>query len=185
MYVFHLGCYTTGFTKRKLQAEGKDLPSSIPLAYPDDCLYDPENFLIVTSQNQSTGPAKLVLASEAIQLLTDSIGERPVAVVSICGPYRSGKSYFISRLLDQREAFKLGHTAEACTRGIWLSTYVLECDGFTVLFLDTEGADAVGKGHTCEQFSTSLFTMTTLLSSLLIYNTHYGVPTQNDVIKLK
>ena len=180
-----MGSYYAGFTQRKLQAEGKDLPSSVPLAYPDDCLYDPENFSIVASQNQSPGPTKLVLAAEAIQLLTDSIGERPVAVVSICGPYRSGKSYFMSRLLGRKEAFKLGHTAEACTRGIWLSTYVLECSEFTVLFLDTEGADAIGKGHTSDRFSTSLFTMTTLLSSLLIYNTHCGVPTQYDVSKLK
>ena len=180
-----MGSYCIGLTRKKLKVEGKDLPSSIPLAYPDDCWYDPENFSIVTSQNQSTGPAKLVLAPGAIQLLTDSVGERPVAVVSIYGPYCSGKSYFMSRLLGQREAFKLGHTTEACTRGIWLSTYVLECDEFTVLFLDTEGANAIGKGHTSQRYSTSLLTMTTLLSSLLIYNTHCGVPTQNDVLKLK
>ena len=124
-----------------------------------------------------------MLAPEALQLLS-LVGERPVAVVSICGPDHSGKSHFMSELIGCKEACKLGHTADAGIRGIWLSTYILECEEFIVLFLDMEGADTIGKGHTSERFCTSLVTMTTLLSSLLIY-THCGVPTQNDVSKLR
>ena len=84
-----------------------------------------------------------VLNDQALEIL-NSI-EKLVAVLSICGPYRTGKSYFLSRFLGMKEAFKLRHTTRACTRGIWLSRTALICEEFVLLILDSEGTDAVGR----------------------------------------
>lgn len=175
--------YDTGlhFKINTLRLNGRELPSSIPLVYPNNCCYDPETFLINPPPKDSSAKT-LEVVPEALQLL-NSIG-KPVAVVSICGPYRSGKSYFLSRVLGCKNAFKIGHHLHACTRGIWLSTIVLECNEFVVVFLDSEGADAVGKGETSENFTTNIFTLTTLLSSLLIYNSK-EVPKKDDLRRME
>ena len=174
--------YTGHFVQHKLKLDGKKLPPSIPLVYPNNCHYDFRNFRIEPLPKNSVSATSLVFVPEAIQLL-ESIS-KPVAVVSICGPYRSGKSYFLSRVLGYKHVFKLGHSMNACTRGIWLSTVVLECDEFVVLFLDSEGADAVGDGQTSENFTTNILTLTTLLSSLLMYNSK-EVPKKDDLRRMK
>ena len=36
-------------------------------------------------------------------------------------PYRQGKSYFLSKLIgDTANGFKVGHTDESCTKGIYM-----------------------------------------------------------------
>ena len=124
-------------------------------------------------------PYRLQLVSHSLQML-ETIN-KPVAVISICGPLRSGKSYFLSRLLGMKEAFKLGHSMQACTRGIWMATSVLECDEFAVILLDTEGIDDIGSSQTTAM---SLLTLATLLSSYLIYNSK-RVPQKVDLRKMK
>ena len=133
-------------------------------------------------QNDFVVQNGFVLNDQALEIL-NSI-EKPVAVLSICGPYRTGKSYFLSRFLGMKEAFKLGHTTSACTRGIWLSTTALICEEFVLLVLDSEGTDAVGGGQTSDQISTSILTLTNLLTSFLIYNSK-GLPKKEDLIKMR
>ena len=116
---------------------------------------------------------------DAVELL-HSI-DKPLAVLSICGPYRSGKSYFISRALGSPGAFKLGHSMQASTRGIWMATTVLQCQDFAIVLLDTEGIDAVGAPET---MAMSLLTLTTLLSSFLVYNSK-KVPQKVDLDKMR
>ena len=41
-------------------------------------------------------------------------------MVSIAGPYRGGKSYIMSKLFDQGEVFRLGHSMDPETMGIWM-----------------------------------------------------------------
>ena len=41
-------------------------------------------------------------------------------MVSIAGPYRGGKSYIMSKLFDQGEVFRLGHSMDLETMGIWM-----------------------------------------------------------------
>ena len=104
-------------------------------------------------------------------------------MLAICGPYRTGKSFFISRVVEKPGTFKLGHSMEACTRGIWLSTTALECDEFVLLVLDTEGIGAV-EGEGPESFTTKLLVATILLSSFLIYNST-EVPKQADLQQMR
>ena len=48
-----------------------------------------------------------------------------------------------------------------------MATTVLECEEFVTILLDTEGINAIGTSKT---MAMSLLTVTTLLSSYLIYN---------------
>ena len=106
---------------------------------------------------------------------------KPVAVLSIAGPTRTGKSYIMSRILGDSEAFELGHTARAHTKGIWMSTSVLECSEYCILLLDTEGIDAAN-----DQASNNakILVSTLLLSSYFIYNS-CGLPHNNDLEKMR
>ena len=44
----------------------------------------------------------------------------PIAILSVVGKYRTGKSYFINKVLLKEQAFQVGNTVNACTRGIWM-----------------------------------------------------------------
>ena len=106
---------------------------------------------------------------------------KPVAVLSIAGPTRTGKSYILSRILGDPEAFELGHTVRAHTKGIWMSTSVLECSEYCILLLDTEGIDAVNDQASNDA---KILVASLLLSSYFIYNS-VGVPRSNDLEKMR
>ena len=62
-----------------------------------------------------------------------------------------------------------------------MATTVLECKDYATILLDTEGIDAVGASET---MAMSLLTLTTLLSSFLIYNSK-KVPQKVDLDKMR
>ena len=59
------------------------------------------------------------------QLTTQAINffkaiEGPIAVVSVAGLYRTGKSYLLNRvLLNRSNGFGVGPTINPCTKGLW------------------------------------------------------------------
>ena len=113
----------------------------------------------------------LCLNEKALQLLRNI--SKPVAVVSICGPYRSGKSYFLSQMLRKKNAFTTSSGGDPCTLGIWMATSVLECNEFVVVFMDTEGTSAVeGRWGSKHGDVKKTIIFCTLMSSYLIYNSH-------------
>ena len=168
----------SSFTPRDLTLPGRSLPPAMPLVISSQDRWDPDSCKLETDQ-QSSQPQHLQLVTDTVQLL-ETI-KKPVAVLSICGPYRSGKSYFLSRLLGRPGAFQLGHRMQACTRGIWMATTVLECEQFATILLDTEGIDAIGASETVAM---SLLTITMLISSYLIYNSK-KVPQKVDLDKMR
>lgn len=111
---------------------------------------------------------KLCLNEDAIKQLEQI--EKPVAVLTICGPYRTGKSYYVSRFLGDDKTFKTSNESDACTFGIWMATRVLECEEFIVIVLDTEGLDnpEVSKS---EDDIMNFIVLSSLISSFLVYNT--------------
>ena len=128
-----------------------------------------------------TGTTRSTLETHTTALeLLENI-HKPVAVLSIAGPTRTGKSYILSRFLGDPEAFELGHTARAHTKGIWMSTSVLECSEYCILLLDTEGIDAVNEE---ESNDAKILVATLLLTSYFIYNS-LGIPRNNDLEKIR
>ena len=59
----------------------------------------------------------------------------------ILGPYRTGKSYLLNRLigLDRKAGFAVGGTINACTKGIWLWGEPIQVGDTSYIFLDSEG----------------------------------------------
>ena len=170
---------TSGLRPRQLSLPGKTLPPSIPLILSCEDNWNTDTCTLETGKPAAVRDIRFKVVEDALALLRGI--DKPLAVLSICGPYRSGKSYFISRVLGSPGAFKLGHSMQACTRGIWIATTVLENQEFAAVLLDTEGIDAVGASETVAM---SLLTLTTLLSSFLIYNSK-KVPQKVDLSKMK
>lgn len=169
---------TRKFNVLKLGSAKKgSLPPSLPLIIPNDCEYDSNTNQL--RRKEGVPRNKLEVVDEAVSLLQEI--RKPLAVLSICGPYRTGKSYILSRLLGSSDAFDLGHTMDAKTFGIWLGTSALECDDFVLILLDTEGIDAVSAKMSDDA---SILVMTILLSSYLIYNS-LNVPQKSDLEKMR
>ena len=162
-------------TTRQLSLPDKTLPPAVPLIISTQDSWNPHSCKLETT-NTDTQDHHLQLVEATLELLRSI--DKPLAILSICGPYCSGKSYFMSRLLGSPGAFQLGHSMRACTRGIWMATTILECEEFATIFLDTEGIDA------SETMAMSLLTLTTLLSSYLIYNSK-KVPQKVDLDKMR
>ena len=107
--------------------------------------------------------------------------DKPLAVLAIAGPYRTGKSYVLSRLLDSTNAFEFDHSMNPKTMGVWMGTTILECEDYYVILLDTEGIDAVAASSTEDA---RILVITLLISSYFIYNSS-GVPKKSDLEKMK
>lgn len=149
-------------------------PASIPLVFPDDFEYNASTCEL-KKVDKSKKRSKLVPCPEALKLL-ESI-KKPLAVLTICGPARGGKSYILSRILGRHGAFKLGHTMRPQTYGVWMGTHYLDFGDHAMILLDTEGTDAVGaKNHD----DLSVLLLATLLSSCFIYNSK-NVPSEHDL----
>ena len=166
------------FTVRAL---GTGLPNSVPLVLSNDVQYDTKKQTVTPSTSDLEQPSsKLVVVPSSLNLIK-SLGTKPVAVLSICGPYRSGKSYFLSRFLGPNEVFGISNTDDPCTKGIWMSTSVLESDKFAILLLDTEGMESL---EASEDYIVKLLVVATTLSSTLIYNS-IGIPERSDLDSLR
>jgi len=118
------------------------------------------------------GRSQLQLSEQGIQILREVTG--PVAPIVVIGPYRSGKSFLLNQLLGVKcnAGFRVGHTRETETKGIWIwgqSQIVNEGTDkqLTVVYVDTEGFESTGRSNT---YDDRIFAVATVLSSLLIYN---------------
>ena len=92
----------------------------------------------------------------------------PLSIVGIAGRYRTGKSTLISRLVEQQDAFAVGHSVSSCTHGILLhETERQSVNDTQVLVLDSEGLNALDSNI---QHDVRIFALTVLLSSTFVYN---------------
>lgn len=122
---------------------------------------------------ERSGPSqrwRYELCPDGVQAL-QAYGERKIAVVSVCGPSNSGKSYLLNLLLGRVEQglskFKVGTGGGTDgTDGIWLWTHLDPDDENAPImaYLDCAGfADGTSDGQ--------LVTLCALLSSVMILNT--------------
>ncbi|XP_058730803.1 uncharacterized protein LOC131602651 [Vicia villosa] len=140
-----------------------------------------------SSASQSTGPprpirlvycdekGKFQMDPEAVAAL--QLVKEPIGVVSVCGRARQGKSYILNQLLGRSSGFQVASTHRPCTKGLWLWSSPLKrtaLDGteYNLLLLDSEGIDAYDQTGT---YSTQIFSLAVLLSSMFIYNQMGGI----------
>ncbi|XP_075476224.1 uncharacterized protein LOC142517720 [Primulina tabacum] len=137
--------------------------------------------------NYAAGPARpirLVYSDEKGKFHMDpealavlQLVKEPVGVVSVCGRARQGKSFILNQLLGRSSGFQVASTHRPCTKGLWLwSTPLrrtaLDATEYNLLLLDTEGIDAYDQTGT---YSTQIFSLAVLLSSMFIYNQMGGI----------
>lgn len=97
----------------------------------------------------------------------------PIAVISVAGMYRTGKSYLLNRLLlNQKGGFKVGPTVNSCTKGIWIwgtpiQKHTEQGESYNLLILDSEGIGGLDEDNNHDM---RIFTLALLLSSYFIYN---------------
>ncbi|GER31755.1 guanylate-binding family protein [Striga asiatica] len=147
----------------------------------------PSTPLPVSSSNVSAGPARPIrfvyaddngrfhMDPEAVALL--QLVKQPVGVVSVCGRARQGKSFILNQLLGRSSGFQVAPTHRPCTKGLWLWSApirrtALDGTGYNLLLLDSEGIDAYDQTGT---YSTQIFSLAVLLSSMFIYNQMGGI----------
>ena len=122
------------------------------------------------SEVEEKGERKLEVSATALDVIRSSVGSRAVRVCSLIGPYRSGKSYLLNRLLqhDGPGGFDLGHSVKSKTKGIY--AWAMEtAPGEALLALDTEGLGDPEKSS-CTSDDVKRFLLTLLLSSHLSLN---------------
>eukprot|EP01080_Neovahlkampfia_damariscottae_P001416 gene1416-12036_t len=118
---------------------------------------------------------KLSVTKEAQNLLTKI--KNPVAIISIAGLARTGKSFILNKIVESMTkskssgGFKIGNTIDSCTKGIWIWGIPIEAkvrgENATILLLDTEGLASLDESQTHDA---KIFTLSILLSSLFVYN---------------
>ncbi|XP_060561117.1 guanylate-binding protein 1-like [Ruditapes philippinarum] len=95
--------------------------------------------------------------------------EDTVNIITIAGPYRTGKSYLMNRLAGVKRGFPLGNTTAATTKGLWV--WCLEHPerkDEVLMLIDTEGIGDVKKGD--EGNDNAILCLATLLSGTFAYN---------------
>lgn len=116
------------------------------------------------------------IGTEAIRTLESISG--PVGVIAVCGRARQGKSFILNQLLGKMGGFQVGPSVRPCTKGLWMWSKPLPLKSpvtgstFHVVLLDSEGIDATDQTGT---YSTAVFSLGILLSSLFVYNQMGGI----------
>jgi len=117
----------------------------------------------------SDGSRRYELCAEGAAAL-ERHGSRRIAVASICGQARTGKSLLMNLLLERaQKGFRVGSAERAGTEGLWIWGSAEEDDERSPLlaFLDCEGFSSSAKDASHDMH---LMTLCSLLSSVVLLN---------------
>lgn len=103
----------------------------------------------------------------------EQFGQRRLTVCTVCGPYRTGKSYLLNLLLGRLQRggknFRVGSTSQACTEGLWMwAAKHPGIGGNDLLFIDCEG---FGSTESDKVRDAKLLSLCLLISSVFVLNT--------------
>lgn len=128
---------------------------------------------LVRVQRQE-GSWRFEVDEKALQLL-ESYGQRQVAICTVCGPSRSGKSFLMNRLAGLNSGdpqFGVGSTVYAHTEGLWLwgeaNAEPTSSNEPALLYVDCEGFGSTDSDKTRD---TKLMALCLLISSVFVLNT--------------
>jgi hypothetical protein len=95
---------------------------------------------------------------------------RKIALVSVVGPYHSGKSFLLNALIGKTDVFTVGPKTSPETMGLWVARTNLTVgrDQAEVWFLDSEGFFGP---QVPETYDAKTFTLSLLLGDEFVYNT--------------
>lgn len=123
--------------------------------------------LVTYAQNTQN----FTLTTEGLEFLKSLAS--PIAVISVAGMYRTGKSYLLNRvLLNRKGGFGVGPSVNPCTKGIWvwgkpISGTTADGTACNVVVVDTEGIGALDQDS---DHDSRIFSLAVLISSVFIYN---------------
>ena len=161
---------------------------SLPVALADECVVEPSAWVLLRFNLRSaSGESALGSSSSQVQIEVDNSTvarlqavTTKLAVISIIGPYRTGKSTLLNRLLPSNipsYVFSVGHTVQPHTEEV--SVYIippcaLAAAGVTSLssdtslvLVDTPGLFAPNR---VALFDAQLLAVLNLISSVVLYN---------------
>lgn len=102
---------------------------------------------------------------------------RKLGIISIVGKYRTGKSFFVNRVLlnmsGRNSGFTVGPSINPCTKGLWIWKKTLTSENpdlkedMDILLIDTEGFGGMDENV---NHDSRIFLFSLLLSSYFIYN---------------
>lgn len=158
----------------------------MPLVLPRRLRWDAAAQQVVAANDANTSGLASAPVDDSLYVVDSTAAllrnlKRPVAVLCVAGPSRSGKSFILNDVLGRADAFELGHTGNAKTMGIWLWSHpfkstAMRPDGtqldVDVLLLDTEGIEHL---NAAARHDNSIFVLSMLLSSLFVFN-QLGTP---------
>ena len=114
-----------------------------------------------------TSHTRLELQPEALATLRNL--NSPVAIVSVVGAYRTGKSWLLNEMMQSGcdGGFIVGHERHTQTKGVWIQPTDGAINGTTRIYMDTEGFEGTGQA---EVYDDRIFAFAALVSSVLVYN---------------
>ncbi len=112
------------------------------------------------------GNGNFIVHREALDMIKSI--KKKIAIVTVAGQYRTGKSYLLNRLLGRQDGFELGSTINPCTKGLWMWNRPTEVsEEMQAIFIDTEGLASFNKNVHIDM---KIFALSMLLSSYFVYN---------------
>lgn len=156
---------------QKPEQEGMD-----DLYFEEEAL-DPQN--PVLQLLRLTQDKRQLINKVALRLLAGI--DKNIAIISVAGPYRTGKSYLLNRFAGKQYGFDLGATTNPCTNGLWIWGEPIPLnDETSVILLDTEGLNSYNRDENQDMV---LFCITAMLSSTMLYN-NFGAIDEKAIERL-